>query len=201
MERWVTKGQMPDPDTDLAAEMYSMAEEILACHGYCHYEISNWAQPGYESRHNLTYWRNMSYLGVGPGAHSYLAGHRFYNLPSPEVYIQRIRRWAQRGDQDGMPVGQVLLSKPGAVEEVEPIGERLEIWETIMLGLRLEEGIDLEEFRDRFHCDMYGIYGQEIEDLVGLGLLASDSSNVRLTDRGKLLGNEVFLRFLVQDGS
>ncbi|MBM3945581.1 MAG: radical SAM family heme chaperone HemW, partial [SAR202 cluster bacterium] len=90
MEQWVKSGRMPEPDADLAADMYVLAEERLARLGYRHYEISNWARPGFESRHNLAYWRNAPYLGVGPGAHSYLGGMRFANLKAPKEYIRRM---------------------------------------------------------------------------------------------------------------
>ena len=72
MRLWADQGKIPEPDPDLAADMYDMARRVLAESGYRHYEISNWAQPGQESRHNLIYWRNEPYLGVGPGAHSRL---------------------------------------------------------------------------------------------------------------------------------
>ena len=83
---------VPEPDPDLAADMYELAEEVLGAAGYGHYEISNWAKPGCEALHNLTYWRNQPYLGVGPGAHSYLGGYRFHDILSPAKYIQEVNR-------------------------------------------------------------------------------------------------------------
>ena len=88
MERDAAAGRIPVPDGDLAADMYLAAEVQSAEAGYRHYEISNWAIPGRESRHNLVYWRNRPFLGVGPGAHSYLDGHRFHNIRSPREYIR-----------------------------------------------------------------------------------------------------------------
>ena len=76
----IAQGELPVPDPDLAAEMYTLAEEMLDRAGYVHYEISNWAQPGHECRHNLTYWHNRSYLGLGAGAHSYLDKKRWHNV-------------------------------------------------------------------------------------------------------------------------
>ena len=102
MEQQVRLGEIPEPDADLAADMYLHAEELLEREGYRHYEISNWARPGLESRHNLTYWRNGPYLGVGPGAHSYLGRWRFHNLASPREYV---RRMAEAAPVDGTPAG------------------------------------------------------------------------------------------------
>ena len=86
----IARGEVPAPDDDLAAEMYVLAEETLAEAGYVHYEISNWARPGRQCRHNLTYWRNQPYLGFGAGAHSYFRGVRWWNVSSPEEYIARL---------------------------------------------------------------------------------------------------------------
>ena len=91
MEHSVTQGTLPTPDPDLAADMYAMAEQDLDALGYRHYEISNWAADGKLGLHNIVYWRNEPYLGVGPGAHSSLAGHRFSNLKPPREYVKRLR--------------------------------------------------------------------------------------------------------------
>ena len=90
LEQRIARGELPVPDPDLAAEMYTLAEETLDRAGYVHYEISNWAQPGHECRHNLTYWRNQPYLGLGAGAHSYFEKKRWHNVLSPEEYITRL---------------------------------------------------------------------------------------------------------------
>ena len=94
LRRWVTEGRLPEPDPDLAADMYDHARRALSAAGYCHYEISNWAFPGRQSRHNLAYWRNRQWLGVGPGAHSALAGIRFWTVRSPRDYAARARQWS-----------------------------------------------------------------------------------------------------------
>ncbi|MBI4219989.1 MAG: radical SAM family heme chaperone HemW, partial [Chloroflexi bacterium] len=87
---WVKAGTVAEPDPDIAADMYEHAEDVMGAAGFRHYEISNWARPGFESRHNLVYWTNGSYLGVGPGAHSYVADTRFANSKSPREYIRRV---------------------------------------------------------------------------------------------------------------
>lgn len=180
----IAQGELPVPDPDLAAEMYILAEGMLDRAGYVHYEISNWAQPGYECRHNLTYWRNLPYLGLGAGAHSYRDRKRWHNVLSPGEYITR---W--EADWQG--------PSPPAVEEIEALDEVLEVAETMILGLRLvQEGVRLMDFKGRFGRELMAVYGQEIREMEQAGLLEVDGERVRLTARGRLLGNEVFQRFL-----
>ena len=154
MEQWVESGTMPEADSDLAADMYQMAQDCMREHGYRHYEISNWAKPGYESRHNLTYWRNQPYIGVGPGAHSYLPSHRFFNIKSPREYVRKLREapaLADLGNIYSEHSPQSIEKMPG-VEEMEIIDEKLEVAETLMLGLRLDTGISEAVFTDRFNA-------------------------------------------------
>ena len=196
MERWVASGEMPAPDPDLAADMYLLAEETMARQSYRHYEISNWARPGYESRHNLVFWRNEPYLGVGPGAHSYLDGVRFWNLKSPREYVRIVREIAAPSALDGRPVGE-LVGGMAAVERSETIDRRLEMAETLMMGLRLDTGVVSDEFTARFGESPSSIYGDVIDELTSVGLLDGADGCLRLTDRGRILGNEVFARFFL----
>jgi oxygen-independent coproporphyrinogen-3 oxidase len=194
MEQQVDLGNIPQPDPDLAADMYLMAEDMLGQAGYRHYEISNWAKPGMESRHNLTYWLNRPYLGVGPGAHSYLGRYRFHNIRSPKEYVRRLK------DTSAPPHGviaihQEALTEIPTVEDIETIDEGLEMAETMMLGMRLEEGIGLESFALRFGKSLSSVYGEQIQELTSLGLVEQSEEALHLTSRGHLLGNEVFLRF------
>ena len=162
--------------------------------GYRHYEISNWAVPGYESRHNLVYWRNEPYLGVGPGAHSYLGGVRFWNLRSPREYVRRVQEFAPPSEADGWPMAEVVDRMP-MVERSETIDRRLEMAETLMMGLRLDTGVGVDEFVTRFGEPPVAVYGDAIEELSSVGLLDDADGRLRLTDRGRILGNEVFSRF------
>ena len=194
MEQQVRLGEMPQPDPDLAADMYLLAEELLERAGYRHYEISNWARPGMESHHNLTYWRNQPYLGVGPGAHSYLGEWRFSNINSPREYVRRLDNISPPGtaleDISREAIGQVPT-----VEGVETIEPRLEMAETMMLGLRLEEGVSLEGFANRFDRALPSVYGEQLQELTAVGLVEQRDGVLCLTAQGRLLGNEVFLRF------
>jgi len=176
----IAQGDLPAPDPDLAAEMYEWAEDRLSVAGYLHYEISNWARgPGCRCRHNVTYWRNEPYLGVGAGAHSWLGGRRWANVAHPAEYRARLLG-------GGCPVA--------AEEEIDPA---LEVGETMMMGLRLlDEGVPFERFRERFGEDLRQRFAEELEELEELGLIILDGERVKLSRRGHLLGNQVFLRFL-----
>ena len=193
LEARVRQGVLPTPDSDLAADMYELAEGMTAQEGYQQYEISNWALPGRACSHNLTYWRNQPYLGVGPGAHSSLNGQRSANLRSPRQYIQRVHRWAESAIAfEGLQAAQEC----GPVEMVEAIDKRLEMGETMMLGLRLAEGVAASGFKARFGVELRDTFGPPIHELEGAGLLQWDDVSLVLTPRGRLLGNEVFQRFL-----
>ena len=163
--------------------------------GYVHYEISNWALPGRESRHNLTYWRNQQYLGVGPGAHSYLGGCRFANLRSPRGYVKGMVDGA-RPDASGLDEPVRLLRERGVIDSTEVIDTRLEMGETMMLGLRLSEGISSEACEMRLGSTLQVAYHDQISELQKLGLLQWNQGSLILTSQGRLLGNEVFHRFL-----
>ena len=188
LARRIACGDMPSPDDDRAADMYTLAEEMLAEAGYGHYEISNWAEasPVHKSlitdrrcRHNLTYWRNEPYLGFGAGAHSYFGGRRWHNVLSPAEYIARL----------DLGVDTSAYS--------EDIDRATEIADTMILGLRLlEEGVGFEGFARRFGERLESLYESELRELAQLGLVEVAAERLRLTPRGGLLGNEVFERFL-----
>ena len=200
----VARGELPQPDPDLAADMVLLAQEMLGAAGYRHYEISNWARPGCECRHNLTYWRNEPYLGFGAGAHSWFMGRRYHNVLSPQEYIQRLSDGASpvaAGVQRSSPAGGLGVSPNSflspAVAELEEINEALEMAETMILGLRLvEEGVSFKAFARRFGRRVESLYERELRELKELGLIEIMADRVRLTERGWLLGNEVFQRFL-----
>ncbi|MEE2656665.1 MAG: radical SAM family heme chaperone HemW [Chloroflexota bacterium] len=196
MAHWVSKGTLPEQDSDLAADMYEWASVELAKAGYRNYEISNWALPGRESRHNIIYWRNLPYLGVGPGAHSFLGGYRFANGKSPLTYIAKVNAWSEP------PVNlEVLLREsPGYVEDIEPMDRKTEMADSLIMGLRLADGVRNQDFQERFGLNLHEAYGDAIKETISLGLLRSSGmwphATIRLTERGKLLANEAFLRFL-----
>ena len=176
----IKKGSLPESDADLSADQYELAEDLLAAHGYGHYEISNWAWPGRECRHNLTYWQNLPYIGVGAAAHSCMNGHRFANNKSLDKYI----------------AGYSRGTSPLLPEMNEEINPELELAETAILGLRLGDGINVDYLQNRFNVDVLAHYHRQVEEMAGAGLLEHADRNIRLTRRGRLLSNEVFWRFL-----
>ncbi|MGD9315487.1 MAG: radical SAM family heme chaperone HemW [Anaerolineae bacterium] len=176
----IAEGGLPPPDPDLAADMYEFAQEFLSAAGFVHYEISNWARtPKHVCQHNLTYWRNEAYLGVGAGAHSWQNARRWSNTAHPRDYVD-----------------QVLDGRHPLASE-ETISPRLEMGETMIMGLRLlDEGVHYGRFHERFGVDPRALFSDELKGLVELGLLQTDGVGVRLSSRGRLLGNQVFVRFL-----
>ena len=197
MEHWVRRGLMVQPDPDDAADMYEYSMDFLNREGYIHYEISNWAREGEDGaakccRHNLQYWRNQPYLGVGAGAHGYANGFRVANALAPAQYIQR---YAKGRDESACDFPQT----PSTVS-LDRIEEKDEIAETMIMGLRLiQEGVSQKSFFQRFNQTLDSVYGEEIKELIQLGLLewAGNSTEVlRLTPKGRLLGNQVFIRFV-----
>ncbi len=199
----IDHGRAPEPDGDVQASMYEWSQERMAETGYQQYEISNWARPGKECRHNLVYWRNGDWLGLGAGAHSHLGGTRFADVYSPKRYVQLAQEAADAGPPDTTDVAALLKSMRQVTYVEEPRPE-LARADTLIMGLRLNEGVSLPEFRRRFGAGAEAAYAETFAELTELGLLerAPSSSSgqatgrIRITDRGRLLANEVFTRLL-----
>ena len=149
-----------------------------------------------ESRHNITYWRNVPYLGVGPGAHSFLGGYRFANMKSPVGYMTKVRAW----EPPASNIDALLRERPGPVAEIDPIDARTEMADSVILGLRLAEGVSERAFRARFGVGLRDAYGEAVAQNAALGLLRVEGEGLgavlRLTEQGRLLANEAFVRFL-----
>jgi oxygen-independent coproporphyrinogen-3 oxidase len=175
---WTQEGRIIPGDEDLCADMYEYADERLQAAGYENYEISNWALPGHQCRHNLTYWHNLPYLGMGAGAYSCFGGRRFSNVLAPLEYIRLLR----------------AHQRPEA--ESETVGRAQEMSETAFLGLRTAMGIHLPTFEQRFGESFAQFAGDRLHFVAEAGLLEQTHDWLRLTKRGRLLGNEVFLRLL-----
>jgi len=175
---WTQEGRIVPGDEDLCADMYEYADELLQAAGYVNYEISNWALPGHQSRHNLTYWRNLPYIGMGAGAHSFFAGKRFSNERDPQQYINTLKK-------QQLPV-----------VESETIEAMQEMSETAFLALRTASGLHLPTFEERFATPFASFVGNRLRIVEEAGLLEQEGGWLRLSKRGRLLGNEVFLRLL-----
>ena len=229
--RWSTKGLLPLPDPDLAAEMYEWASETLEANGFIQYEISNWAKnvepqrsnvhastfdlrpltPSFACRHNLQYWRGLPYLAFGAGAHGYANGYRYSNVLRIKTYIERLANSDSRLSNPEFPLSPATVNQHKQTHHDD-------LSEFMMTSLRLtQEGVSEKEFQSRFGISMRDIYGKEIEDLLKLELIErpespsprgrgmsegqGDGEILRLTQRGRLLGNQVFMRFIGETDS
>jgi len=190
----IRKGYVPEVDEDLAGDMYEWVMDRMQIMRYKQYEISNWALEDsvidFRSSHNLQYWKNRDYLGIGAGAHSYIGDRRWSNTKLIQDYLESIAKKKQHSSFGHAAIAEhKLLSKMDIIKE------------TMMMGLRLtEEGINTDEFKERFSLKIEDIYSDQIRKLLTLGLIEYRSTNqakiLRLTKRGRMVGNQVFLEFI-----
>ncbi len=212
LAHWVETGKTPAPDDDVAAEMYEVAMSRLREAGYEQYEVSNWVQgAGFACRHNLLYWRNQEWIGVGPGAHSHLrypaglngasTGERSFpfggacdgvtgaDAPAAAVRwsnVKGVQGYIRRVEADESPV---------SFHEALPA--EVSMGETMMLGLRLvREGVPFARFEAMHGEPLRAAFGPSLDRLHEGGLLESDGERVRLTPKGLLVGNRVFSEFV-----
>lgn len=178
LSRGVARGSLVLPSEDEAVAMYGEANRILGEAGYRRYEISNWARPGFESEHNMTYWRAMPYIAIGAGAAGYLQDRRYKLSPDAGRYIAGVR------------TGAVPLS------ENEAVGRRRGMSEMLILGLRLTEGVSREAYQAHFRREPEEDFEEALEWGEREGILERNSQRLRLTERGILLSNELFERLL-----
>lgn len=212
MRAWVMRGLLPEPDSDLAADMYEWGDEELMRHGFEQYEISSWKKSkipnpklqtsnfktptsnsnyqlpitDYQCKHNLQYWHNDSYLGLGAGAHGYVNGHRYSNVMSPTAYISRM----ESGDAKQFPFSPAL-------SESNSVDRKTEMDETMLTGMRLtKEGVSFERFRKRFGVEIGDVYAKDLKELQERKLIEVNDERVRLTKGGRLVANWVFEKFV-----
>ncbi len=187
--QWVKTGRVEAPDEDVAADLFEISIDLLATAGYGHYEVSNWAKkPDLVCKHNLIYWQNDEYIGIGPGAHSHL---RLQQADGSVIH----KRWGNR-----KPVaGYIKRIQEGlSVQEFdEKLSPSVAMGETMMLGLRLlKEGVTFHRFQSLHGMDLRQVFGAELEDLQREELIWVDRERVRLSKTGLMFGNQVFARFL-----
>lgn len=176
-----SKGKLSLPTEDSEAEMYGLLMDKMKAKGINQYEISNFASQGFESIHNKIYWDNDEYAGFGAGAHGYLNGQRYSNHGPIKKYLESV--------ESG--------NRPTVREHMVTSSEKCE--EHMFLGLRKNEGLTFKEFEMRFQIPMYDRYGDIIQQLTRQGLLIADEIGIRLSEKGRYLGNDVFQQFLLED--
>ncbi len=176
--------ELPMPDDDLAADMYDDTTDLLAAAGYVQYEISSWGRP---SAHNIQYWRNLPYLGLGAGAHGYVQRTRTVNAMRPEIYIQRMQN---------PPMPHTFPATPATIKQ-EFIDDATDMAETLFMGLRLlNEGVSFAAFQTRYGLDLRARFGPEIKKLITQNLLTIIDDHLLLTQQARLISNYVFRHFL-----
>ena len=195
LETQIRCGKLLEPDVDLAAEMYEWAMDNLPQENFQQYEISNWCRVDkngshWVSLHNLQYWKNQPYLGIGAGAHGFILGTRTENVKEIETYINKIN--INKPSRKGVSPANKSVTDITLWEEIQ---------ETMMLGLRLtQQGIGDGEFKIRFGNNMESLFTKEIDsllhqELLEWGILEGDRI-LRLTRKGRMLGNRVFSEFV-----
>ncbi|MBL8097835.1 MAG: radical SAM family heme chaperone HemW [Anaerolineales bacterium] len=214
--RWAEKGLLPLPNPDLAADMYEWACEYLSQSGYAQYEISNWGldgrpkttdrnspsavrrPPSYACQHNLQYWRSLPYLGLGAGAHGYVNGIRYSNVLRIKTYIERSTNYESRITNYEFPLTPATVN-----HHKQNLQENMSDY--MLNNLRLVQvGVAESDFRSRFGSGLLDVYQKEIEELIQKGLIEKKQTSevlktsevYVLTKRGRLLGNQVFIKFL-----
>lgn len=185
----VAKGELPEPDPDVVADQYEWTRARLREAGYEQYEISNWALPGRACRHNLVYWAAEPYLGVGAGAHSFFAGQRFANVDAPTRYVELVN--ASHAEREATGSGALQQIAGSETPDEEALRS-----DAMILGLRLLEGVSVGAFTERFGRAPQEAFGATIERHLATGLLERAGDRLRLSERGLLLANEVFVDLL-----
>lgn len=180
---WVRRGKMHLPEQELEAQMYAETIGAMEKAGRKQYEISNFAKPGFESQHNLVYWNNQNYFGLGAGASGYLGNRRYKNRGPIQHYLKSLKN-------DQLPV----------LEE-EILTQKAQIEEEMFLGLRKILGVDKTVFENRFGFSMMDVYGDVIEKLKQQKLITETDSGVCLTEEGLFRGNDVFEEFLLSNAN
>ncbi|RSJ93322.1 radical SAM family heme chaperone HemW [Streptococcus mitis] len=173
------RGKLPLPKEELEAEMFEYIIAELERAGFEHYEISNFSKPSFESRHNLMYWDNAEYYGIGAGASGYVNGVRYKNHGPIRHYLSAVEE------------GNARITE-------EHLSQKEQMEEEMFLGLRKKSGVSMARFEEKFGRSFDGLYGEIVKDLVQQGLMQIDGDRVRMTKRGLFLGDTVAERFILE---
>ena len=173
------RGKLPLPKEELEAEMFEYIIAELERAGFEHYEISNFSKQGFESRHNLMYWDNAEYYGIGAGASGYVDGVRYKNHGPIRHYLKAVEEESARINE-------------------EHLSQREQMEEEMFLGLRKRSGVSIACFEEKFERSFQELYGDIVKDLIQQGLMQLDGDHVRMTKRGLFLGDTVAERFILE---
>ena len=173
------RGKLPLPKEELEAEMFEYIIAELERAGFEHYEISNFSKTGFESRHNLMYWDNAEYYGIGAGASGYVNGIRYKNHGPIRHYLNAVEE------------GNARITE-------EHLSQKEQMEEEMFLGLRKKSGVSMVRFEEKFGRSFDGLYGEIVRDLVQQGLMQIEGDRVRMTKRGLFLGDTVAERFILE---
>ena len=173
------RGKLPLPKEEVEAEMFEYIIAELERAGFEHYEISNFSKSGFESRHNLMYWDNAEYYGIGAGASGYVNGVRYKNHGPIRHYLSAVEE------------GNARITE-------EHLSQKEQMEEEMFLGLRKKSGVSMMRFEEKFGRSFDGLYGEIVKDLVQQGLMQIEGDRVRMTKRGLFLGDTVAERFILE---
>ncbi|EFX40621.1 radical SAM family heme chaperone HemW [Streptococcus peroris] len=173
------RGKLPLPKEELEAEMFEYIIEELERSGFEHYEISNFSKPGFESRHNLMYWDNAEYYGIGAGASGYVNGVRYKNHGPIRHYLSAVE------------AGNARVTE-------EHLSQREQMEEEMFLGLRKKSGVSITRFEEKFGTSFEDLYGQVVRNLCHQGLLQVEGQQIRMTKKGLFLGDTVAEQFILE---
>ena len=173
------RGKLPLPKEEVEAEMFEYIIAELENAGFEHYEISNFSKPGFESRHNLMYWDNAEYFGIGAGASGYVNGVRYKNHGPIRHYMKAVE------------TGNARINE-------EYLSQREQMEEEMFLGLRKKSGVSIRRFEEKFATSFEELYGQVVRDLCHQGLLQVEGQQIRMTKKGLFLGDTVAERFILE---
>ncbi|CAD2076135.1 radical SAM family heme chaperone HemW [Phocicoccus pinnipedialis] len=177
----INRGQMSIGSSIKEGEIYGRVINGLNDIGYPQYEISNFSQKEFQSQHNKTYWLNENYLAAGAGSHGYIGDMRYYNIKPVTHYIKSMN------DHKNVVKEKIKLNKTDMMEE------------EMFLRLRLNQGVSIERFEDKFNMPIYDVYGKALDKHINLGHLQQNDHYISLTDEGRMIGNDIFVDFLIDD--
>lgn len=190
------------PEEDVERQMYELTETFLQIKGYERYEISNYAKPGYECRHNCGYWIRKDYLGLGLGASSLVEHQRFQNTSDLKTYLEQEYSPQCEGQDERIAETIQLQEETGLTQtghhiHIETLDKKSEMEEFMFLGLRLMAGISRQQFEDTFRVTLESVYGEVLRKLKGEQLIEEVAGYVRLTEHGIDVSNYVLAEFLL----